>query len=64
MNDKDNYLQTAELSTEQNTNMIDGILGNNAALPLPPSIPVPEEKPKDKVRERPPRRRSREREER
>lgn len=40
MNDKDNYLQIAELSTEQNANMIDGILGNNTALPLPPSIPV------------------------
>lgn len=57
MNDKDNYLKTAELSTEQNTNMIDGIL-NNAPLP------TPEDKPLDKVRERPSPRRSREREER
>lgn len=60
MNDKDNYLKTAELSTEQNTNMIDGILGNNA--PMTP--PVPEVKPLDKVREHPPKRRSREREDR
>ncbi|MEG1049568.1 MAG: DUF4316 domain-containing protein, partial [Oscillospiraceae bacterium] len=28
MNDKNNPLQTVELSTEQNTNMIDGILNN------------------------------------
>jgi len=60
MQDKDNYLKTAELSTEQNTNMIDGILGNNA--PLVP--PVPEEKPLDRVKEPPARRRSREREDR
>lgn len=62
MNDKDNYLKTAELSTEQNTNMIDGILGNNA--PMAPPVPVPEVKPLDKVREHPPKRRSREREDR
>jgi len=62
MNEKDNYLQTAELSTEQNCNMIDGILGNNA--PLIPPIPVPEVKPLDKVKEPPRKRRSREREER
>ncbi|HBF6273082.1 TPA: DUF4316 domain-containing protein, partial [Clostridioides difficile] len=42
-----------------NYNMIDGIL-NNAAAPLP----QPPEKPVDKVREIPPKRRSREREER
>jgi len=62
MNDKDNYLKTAELSTEQNTNMIDGILGNNA--PFAPPVPVPEVKPLDKVKEPPRRKRSREREER
>jgi hypothetical protein len=61
MNDKDNYLKTAELSTEQNTNMLDGI-ANNIALPVPQA--QPEEKTKDRVREHPPRRRSREREER
>lgn len=33
MQDKDNYLKTAELSTEQNYNHIDGIL-NNARPPL------------------------------
>ena len=41
---------------EQNGNMIDGITNN---LPAPP-----EEKPLDRVREHPPKRRSREREER
>ena len=62
MNEKDNYLQTAELSTEQNTNMIDGILGNN--MPLAPSVPDPAVKPLDKVIEPPKRKRSREREDR
>lgn len=56
---KDNYLNNAELSTEQNYNMIDGI-PNNTPLPVPPSIPVPEVKPLDKVKEQPPRKRSRE----
>jgi hypothetical protein len=58
MNDKDNYLKNAELSTEQNYDMIDGI-PNNTALPLPPSA-VPEEKPLDRVKEPPRRKRSRE----
>ena len=62
MDEKNNYLQTAELSTEQNTNMIDGILGNN--LPLVPPAPVPAVKPLDKVKELPPRKRGRGREER
>lgn len=52
-------MKSAELSGEQNYNMIDGIL-NNAVTP-PPQLP---EKPVDKVREMPPKRRSREREER
>lgn len=56
MYNKDNYLKNAELSTEQNCNMIDGI-PNNTALPIPPSIPVPEVKPLDKVKEQPPRKR-------
>lgn len=59
MTDQNNPLQTVELSTEQNTNMIDGILNN-----APPQLPQPEEKPPDKVRERPNPRRSREIEER
>ncbi len=59
MNEKDNPLQTVELSTEQNTNMIDGIINNT-----PPPLAQPEERPPDKVRERPNPRRSREREER
>ena len=62
MDDKDNYLRTAELSTEQNGNMIDGILGNNA--PLAPVLPIPAVKPLDKVKEPPKRNRSREREDR
>ena len=59
MDEKDNYLKNAELSTEQNYDMIDGIL-NNIALPVPPSVPVPEEKPLDRVKEPPRRKRSRE----
>ena len=56
---KDNYLQNAELSTEQNYNMIDGI-PNNTALPVPPPVPVPEVKPLDKVKEPTIKKRSRE----
>lgn len=59
MNDKDNYLKNAELSTEQNYDMIDGI-PNNIVLPVPLSVTVPEEKPLDRVKEPPRRRRSRE----
>lgn len=44
MSDKDNYLKSVELSTEQNANMIDGIL-NNAPL-----SPPPEEKPLERVK--------------
>ena len=32
MHEKDNYLKTAELSTEQNCNMIDGV-PNNTPIP-------------------------------
>lgn len=59
MPEKYNPLKSAELSREQNYNMIDGILNNAVALP-----PQLLEKPVDKVREMPPKRRSREREER
>ena len=59
MPEKYNPLKSTELSGEQNYNMIDGVL-NNAAAPLP----QPPEKHVDKVREMPPKRRSREREER
>ena len=54
MEQKNNPMKTAELSAEQNTNMIDGILNN---LPLCAPSPVPEEKPLDKVK--PPTRNSR-----
>lgn len=60
MQEKDNYLKNAELSTEQNYNMIDGILNN--APPVPQARP--EEKPKDRVIEAPRKKRSREREDR
>ena len=60
MQEKDNYLKNAELSTEQNYNMIDGILNN--APPVPQA--QPEEKPKDRVIEPPRKKRSREREDR
>ena len=46
-------------STEQNYNMIDGLLNNGPALP-----PQPPEKELDKVKEPPNKHRSREREER
>ena len=36
MHEKDNYLKTAELSTEQNCNMIDGV-PNNCLLYTSPS---------------------------
>ena len=58
---KNNYTKNAELSTEQNCNMIDGI-PNNTALPVTPSVSVPEVKPLDKVKEPSRRKRSREQE--
>ena len=54
MDQEHNPNKNAELSMEQNYNQIDGIINN---LPVPP----PEDKPLDKVREHPPKRRSRER---
>ena len=57
MDQEHNPNKNAELSMEQNGNMIDGIINN---LPVLPS----EEKTLDKVREHPPKRCSREREER
>ena len=57
MEQERNSNRNAELAMEQNGNMIDGSINN---LPVPPS----EKKPLDKVREHPPKRRSREREER
>ncbi len=59
MPEKYDPLKSAELTTEQNYNMIDGILNNGPAPVL-----LLEEKPLDKVREIPPKRRSMEREER
>lgn len=60
MSEKYNPMKSAEMSAEQNYNMIDGTL-NNLCPPLPDP---PEEKLLDKVKEYPPRKRSREREER
>ena len=48
MHEKDNYLKTAELSTEQNCNMIDGVPNNT---PIPPTSPELDAKPLDKVKE-------------
>lgn len=53
--EKDNYLKNAELSTEQNYNMIDGI-PNNAPLHVPQAML--EERPKDRVKEPPAKRRA------
>ena len=57
MEQEHNPNRNAELSMEQNYTQIDGIINY---LPVPP----PEEKLLDRVREHPPKRRSREREER
>lgn len=58
MPEKYNPMKSAEIASEQNYNMIDGVLNN---LPAPP----PErDKELDKVKEPPNKRRSREREER
>ena len=59
MTEKYDPLRSAELTTEQNYNMIDGIPNNS-----PPLEVSSEEKPLDKVRDIPPKRRSREREDR
>jgi len=56
MHVKDSHLKNAELSTEQNYNLIDGVLNNTRPL----SAPVPEVRPLDKVKEPPRRKRSRE----
>ena len=48
MHEKDNYLKSAELSTEQNCNMIDGVPNNT---PIPPASPELDAKPLDKVKE-------------
>ena len=61
MNEKDNPSLTAELTEEQNGNMLDGILNNLPPSPLPRR---PEEKELAKVKEPLAPRRSREREER
>ena len=45
-----NALRTAEMSMEQNCNMIDGIPNNTPLLPSPPE---PDKKPLDKVKEPP-----------
>ena len=59
MQEKYNPLKTAELSAEQNYNMIDGVMNNMLPAPV-----LPEKKPLDKVKEAPRHKRSREREER
>ena len=61
MQEQDNPNKNAELSTEQNYNSIDGII-NNLPLALPPGVPVPEEKPLDRVKEQTEKKRQRERE--
>jgi hypothetical protein len=61
MENKENDLRAAELSTEQNANMLDGILNNAPLLPLvPDGGRLPEVKPLDKVKDPPQKRRSRE----
>ncbi|MEY8372381.1 DUF4316 domain-containing protein [Merdimmobilis hominis] len=56
MEERYNPMKSAEIATEHNYNMLDGVLNNQA--------PPPEEKELDKVKESPHKRRSREREER
>ena len=57
MDDK-NHLKNAELDSEQNYNMIDGIINN---APLAP-VPAPEERPLDRVKAPSEKKRNRERE--
>ena len=60
MHEKDNNLKTAELSTEQNCNMIDGVPNNTPIPPAPPELDVqplekektPTERTKGRERER------------
>lgn len=59
MPEKYNPMKSAEIASEQNYNMIDGVLNNQ-----PPAPPPEREKELDKVKEPPNKRRSREREER
>ena len=58
MSDIDNYLKNAELDSEQNYNLIDGVLNNIEAVP----IPAPEVRPPDRVKPPTEKKRSRERE--
>lgn len=51
------HLKTAELSTEQNCNMIDGVPNNTPIQPAPPELDA---KPLDKVKEPKERRKGRE----
>ena len=48
MHEKDNYLKTAELSTEQNCNMIDGVPNNTR---IPPAPPERDAKPRGKAKD-------------
>ena len=57
MHEKDNYLKTAELSTAQNCNMIDGVPNNTPIQPTPPELAA---NPLDKVKEPKERRKGRE----
>ena len=56
MQEKENPLKSAELSAEQNYNVIDGVLNNTPPAPVPPEL----EKPLDKVKEPKEHRRGRE----
>ena len=58
MSQKDNQNKNKELSTEQNVNMIDGIIDN-----LPPTpVSDPQDRPLDRVKPPTEKKRSRERE--
>lgn len=57
MEEKYNPMKSAEIATEHNYNMLDGVLNNQAP-------PPEQEKPLDKVKEPPNRRRSLDREDR
>ena len=52
MNQLNDHLKNAELSTEQNYNMIDGIMNNAPVAPAPPKKPI------DRVKEPTEKRRS------
>lgn len=60
MSEKENPNKNAELSVEENANMIDGIINNSPPVHIPAPVPDPEGKPLDRVKPPTEKKRSRE----